>query len=273
MAKGVKFKDLLRDELPKDVLERIPRSFYVVGDIALISLDEDIARRYGSAIAEAIMRLHPSIKAVYARGPRVGVERVTPLIHLGGERRTLAIHKEYGVRILVDIASTYFNPALGEEHRRVAQLVEDGYGVADLFTGVGPFALHIAKLRHCYVIAIDVNPRAVELLSKSIKMNRLRGVVDPIHGDSIHMLKQGCFRSQFDAVIMNLPHVAHELVPYALKIVKERGVLHVYTVARSAEEAVEKVCSSEPRARVLEVRRVLDYAPRKYIYRVTLSRA
>ncbi len=273
VGKGIKFKDLLKESLPNDVLSRIPRSFYVVGDIALLSLDEDIAVRYGREIAKAIMQLHPSIKSVYARGPRKGVERVTPLIHLGGERKTRTLHREYGVVIAVDIERAYFNPALGEEHKRVSDSVPDNSVVLDLFTGVGPFALHIAKKRTSYVIAMDINPYAISLLRESIALNKLKGFVEPIVIDSIALLTNEGFRKEsVDVAIMNLPLEAHKYVGYALKLVRTRGRIHVYTVARTPDEARSKVVNECSTVRVIEVRRVLDYAPRKYVFRVTLEK-
>jgi hypothetical protein len=40
--KGVSYKDLLVGSLPENVLSHLPRSFDIVGDIALIRLDDDL---------------------------------------------------------------------------------------------------------------------------------------------------------------------------------------------------------------------------------------
>ncbi len=270
--RGATLRDLLRGHVPEHVLSRIPRSFYIVGDIALIALDDDIAERYGSLVAEAIMRLQKNVRAVYAKGPRVGVERTCRLKHLGGERRTLTLHREYGVKILVDVEKTYFNPALGEEHRRIAEMTPPGSDVLDAFSGVGPFALHIACTKPSYVIAIDINAACVELMRKSISINRLRGFVEPMHGDSIRLfLEDPPTDSRFDEVIMNLPHQAHRYASEALKLLRIGGLLHVYVVARSPDEAL-RLAGVARGASLVEIRRVLDYAPRKYVYRATLRR-
>jgi tRNA G37 N-methylase Trm5 len=70
VLRGVSYRDLLVGSLPENVLSRLPRSFDIVGDIALIRLDDDLIV-YGG-IAEAIMRIH-SVR------------------HIGGERRTTTI--------------------------------------------------------------------------------------------------------------------------------------------------------------------------------------
>jgi len=275
--RGATFKGLLaeRREVPPEVLARIPGSFDIVGDIALIELEPDVAERYGSAVAKAIMELHPRVRAVYARGPTVGVERVRVLRHIGGEERTVTVHREYGISICVDIAHAYYNPSLAEEHRRIAELVRNGDRVLDMFAGVGPFALHIAKLRSATVIAIDINPYAIACLRRSLELNRLRGDVHPLEGDS--RLADSMLRRVFSHVIMNLPHSSLEFLPVALRLLEPGGALHIYLVAGSAEEARRLVETRAGAAgwelRVVEVRRVLQYAPRRWIYRVSTCTA
>ncbi|HIP57064.1 MAG TPA: class I SAM-dependent methyltransferase family protein [Ignisphaera aggregans] len=273
-------RDFLRDKVPQKDLERIPRSFYIVGDIALISLDIELAERYGHLIAEAIMKLHPRIRAVYARGETVGIERVRRLIFLGGEPHTRTIHRESGINIVVDIAHAYYNPALATEHERVASIIATtpGAKILDAFTGVGPFALHIAKRSWCYVVACDINIYALKLLRESIRLNKLRGHIEALNVDSFKLLESldraGIL---FDYIIMNMPHQAIEALCHALNAVRSRGLIFVYTIAHSDDEALSQVKNKTLECRgiafrVVEVRRVLDYAPRKYIYRLTLER-
>jgi len=266
-------REILRELAPQCV-DKVPRSYYIVGDIALIDLDPSAVAECGEPVARALMELHPRIRAVYAKGSTVGVERVRELIHLGGEARTRTVHREHGISILIDIARAYFNPALGEEHHRLAQRVKHNEVVLDAFTGVGPFALHIARRASAYVLALDINLEALELLAQSTKMNTLRGFIDPVNTDTQYLLN--AFRDEvFDHVILNLPHRATQFVEQALRVTKRGGQVHVYTIAESPEKATEKVLSALPTHSVVvdEVRKVLDYAPRKYIYRVTLIKA
>ena len=278
IRRGVNLRTLLKEVLPCEVVERIPRSFDVVGDIALIELDPDIAHRYGHIVAEAIMRLQPRVRAVFARGATEGVERVRRLIHIGGENRTQTIHREHGILIAVDIAKAYFNPSLSTEHARVASYVDDHDLVLDLFAGVGPFALHIATRCRAYVVACDINVYALQLLRKSIELNRrrIKGFIEPIAIDSIEAIKSYVFRENtFTHIIMNLPHEAPKLSHYVLRIVSRGGLLHIYGIASSPRDFVsslEVVRSFRDSIEIVEVVRVLDYAPRKYIFRATLRR-
>ena len=271
---GKTFKDYLRGRIPEEILKSMPSSYDIIGDIAIIQLPEE-ALRYGNAIAEAIMRVAKNVNSVYAAGPVEGEYRVRKLTHLGGEQRTETVHKEYGVLIRVDVGKTYYNPSLSEEHRRVASLVGEGEDVADLFCGVGPFTLHIVTARRARVFAVDINPHAITCLIESLELNsrKIKGKAVPVMGDVRDFLAVVAPAS-FDRVIMNLPHAAVSFIGEVLSKVKPAGYLHVYTVARSAGEAREAVMNAVPgnfKATILNATRVLDYAPRKFIYRVDVK--
>jgi len=268
---GKTFKDLLKGAVPDEVLEEIPRSYQLVGDIALIHLPPE-AEEYGRLIGEAIMKVSKGVKAVYSAGPVEGEYRVRSLRLIAGEPKTSTIHREYGVSICVDVEKTYFNPSLSEEHVRVARMVRDGEAVADLFCGVGPFTLQIAALRKEVVVyAVDINPHAITCLLRSLQINRgLRGKVQAVCGDASVFLEAVKDRF-FHRIIMNLPHGAINFLGKASRKLRCGGVIHLYTVAESADEAVSLVQDAAGDARELRVRealRVLDYAPHKYVYRV-----
>ena len=54
--RGRTYKDFLKGALPNDVIASLPRSYDVVGDIAIIRLDEEHLP-FAEAIADAIMRV------------------------------------------------------------------------------------------------------------------------------------------------------------------------------------------------------------------------
>ncbi len=273
ISKGLTYKDLLKGVLPEEVIGKLPRSYSIIGDIAVIHLPEELLA-YGSKVASAIMKVAKNVRVVYAASGVKGDYRLMNLVHLGGERRSWTIHKEYRIRIYVDIKKAYYNPSLSEEHRRIARKVRDGEVIIDLFAGVGPFALHILTSRRCRVYVVDINPDAVLCFLKSVDLNRKKivGEFVAVVGDALKFA--GVMRDECaDRIIMNLPHKAPEYVPEVITKVKVGGVLHVYCVARSQNEASKYVLGFvEGRGSVREVVKVLDYAPFKYIYRVDLMR-
>ncbi len=272
---GLSYRDLLRGRIPRELIKLLPRSFRVVGDLALIDLPEELMP-YARDVAEAIMEVSKNVKGVFALRGVEGDFRVEKLVHLGGVKRTETIHTEYGIKFYVDLSKVYFNPTLSTEHRLVAEEVGDGELILDLFSGVGPFAIHIAALRESLVVAVDVNPHAISCLLKSLELNsrKLRGEVIAVRSKAEEII--GLFSdSLFDRVIMNLPHKATDYVPSVLPKVKVGGKLYIYVIATSEKEARSRVEVLEGVGKALNiegVRKVLDYAPRKYIFRVVTSR-
>ena len=64
----------------------------------------------------------------------------------------------------------YWNSRLHTEHERIVNLLTPGEVLADVFAGVGPFALPAAK-KGCAVLANDLNPNSFKYLSSNIKDN------------------------------------------------------------------------------------------------------
>ena len=87
---------------------------------------------------------------------------------IGGSGNTETVHREYGCVYNLDISKVYFSPRLSYEHYRVASQVQEEEIVIDMFAGVGPFSILIAKNHeHVKVYAIDLNPEAVKVAPRS----------------------------------------------------------------------------------------------------------
>jgi tRNA (guanine37-N1)-methyltransferase len=225
--------EVLEGKLPPDLVAALPRALDVVGDIAIIDVPDEL-ESHKLLLGEAVMESHRGIKAVWAKAGNVnGVYRLRDLEFLAGEQRTLTMHKEYGCSYFVDVAKAYFSPRLSHEHERVARLVGEGEVVVDLFAGVGPFVVPIAdNQKTAKVYAIDINPEAVELLKRNIRLNRIDRQVVPIVGDARKVVDEQ-LAGEADRVIMNLPETAYEFVDTACKAVKpEGGIVHFYGFIR-----------------------------------------
>ena len=87
------------------------------------------------------------------------------------------------------------------ERLRVLSLIKKGDFVADLFCGVGPYAILIAKFSGAKkVLANDLNPDAYEYLAMNAKKNKVEERMELSNRDarSFHGLNA-------DKVIMNIP--------------------------------------------------------------------
>jgi len=235
------FAELLVDKLSPHLLASLPRSIDLVGDIAIIEIPSELDA-YKRIIGEAIFETHKNVRTVLAKAGVVsGTYRLREFSVIAGKPKTETTHKEHGCQYYVDLAKAYFSPRLSYEHKRVASLIKEGETVVDLFAGVGPFAIQIAKTHeNVKVYAIDVNPNAVEFLKRNVRLNRVEGKVHPILGDAKQVVKERLV-GVGDRVIMNLPEKAIEFVDAACKALKpEGGIVHFYSFV-SVSDSLENV--------------------------------
>jgi len=235
------FVELLEDKLPPYLLASLPRAVDLVGDIAIVELPPELDA-HKNIIGKAVLESQKNVRTVLAKAGAVGgTFRLREFSVIAGEPKTETIHKEYGCQYHVDLAKVYFSPRLSYEHSRVASLVEEGETVVDLFAGVGPFAILIAKTHEdVEVHAVDVNPYAIEFLKRNIRLNRVEGKVHPIFGDAKQVVEER-LSGVADRVIMNLPEKALEFVDAACGAVKPMGgVVHFYSFV-SASDALENL--------------------------------
>ena len=79
---------------------------------------------------------------------------------------------ESDCRFTFDFSRVYWNSRLHTEHARLVDMFQPHDLVADVFAGVGPFALPAAK-KGCAVLANDLNPESYKYLTLNIKDNRV----------------------------------------------------------------------------------------------------
>jgi tRNA (guanine37-N1)-methyltransferase len=205
----------------EDILGYRPR-YEVIGDIAILDPDES------EEVGSTLMAFHKNVRAVHSPASAVeGEFRIRRFRHIAGEMRTYTVHKEHGLRYSVDLEKAYFTPRLGTERLRVAQQVAPSNVVLDMFAGVGPFALLMAK-SGAHVIAIEKNPAAVSYLKENASLNKIEDI-EILEGDAAKLALS--YENQADHVIMNLPHSASEFLIPAMTAAKKGGTIHYYSIS------------------------------------------
>ena len=249
--------EALNNQLPHNLLANLPHSLDVIGNIAIIEIPPEL-KAHEALIGQAILKTQKNIKTVLAKaGDISGTFRVRDYTFIAGENKTTTVHREYGCQYHVDVAKVYFSPRLSTEHQRVASLVQSEEVVVDLFAGVGPFAVLIAKTNKTVkVYAVDLNPEAVRLLEENVRVNLVEGRVYPVLADA-REIAQTKLKGVADRVIMNLPETAIEFVDAACNAVKPTGgIVHFYAFVRQPDtiEDVKQQFSYlvEKNGRVLE---------------------
>jgi tRNA (guanine37-N1)-methyltransferase len=239
------------------------RAYDVIGDIAIVEIPDELAQRR-VVIGETLLSFNKNVKCVFEkRGEISGPHRTRRFLHLAGEKRTKTIHREYGCQFALDIKKVFFSPRLATERKRIAGMVRDGEKVLDMFCGVGPFSIIIA--RHSYpreIHASDINEHAVAYLKKNVVLNKVKNVF-PYKEDARRIFD---IVGNVDRCIMNLPAQGWDFIDLARE---HSRYLHFYTIAQTLGDAVAKI-----RARGMKIissRIVKEYSPQESIYCLDLE--
>lgn len=226
--------EALKDKLSPSELASLPRSIDVIGDIAIVEIPDELKHRE-QLIGNAILEVCRNVQTVYVKAGKVeGVFRTRPLRYVAGALKEETVHKEYGCTFVLNVNKVYFSPRLLSERQRVVSQVKAGETVVDMFTGVGPYAIRIAKATNARVYAIDVNPEAIRYLKRNIELNKVQDRVIPILGDARQVILSK-LTNVADRVIMNLPTQAYEYLDAACQALRrEGGVIHYYEFTEEA---------------------------------------
>jgi tRNA (guanine37-N1)-methyltransferase len=259
--------------VPENLRPLLPTSFDIIGDIAVFKLADGLAP-YAAAIGHAMLDASKNLASAALDQGVEGELRVRSLHVVAGRQSTRTIHREYGIELELDPSLVYFSPRLASERWRIAQAVGDGERVLDMFCGVGPFSILIAKKAEpSSVECVDSNAHAIEFLRANIAKNKVTNV--SAHLGDAHELAPKL--GPADRIIMNLPHSAHEFLPEALAAAAPGAWLHVYQVVdKGAEERrARELEGLAPRTICMEWRVVHPYSPGSSIvaYDMHLSEA
>jgi tRNA (guanine37-N1)-methyltransferase len=210
-----------------------------VGDIAIVKLPDlslTEKRRVAKMLLEEMKNVHVVVEQ---EGGIEGEYRLRKLRHLAGEKRTDTVHRENGCVFRVDIGGCYFSPRLSTERLRVAQEVSKKERVLNMFAGVGPFSILIAKTAGARVTSCELNKLAVKLHVENNTTNRVANLVTVIQGDAGDIPK--LLGVKFDRILMPLPAGADKFLPVALRLIRKGGMIHYYRhlLGENEDEAAE----------------------------------
>ena len=231
----------LRGKIPDRLLSDLPHSFDIIGEIAVVELSQELTE-FSSAIGEGVLKINPHLRLVLRKSSEVsGTFRTRKFETIAGAGNTETDHKEFSCVLQLDVAKVYFNPRLSHERMRVARQVTEGEHVLDMFAGVGPYSILIAKTQQdSKVYSVDINPEAFMYLERNILLNRVADRVVPLLGDAGKLAARD-LRGMADRVIMNLPSESNRFLEAAVKALKEEwGVIHYYTFA-SRSDSVDEI--------------------------------
>jgi tRNA (guanine37-N1)-methyltransferase len=262
-------KSALKSVLSDDELDHLSSAFDVIGDIAIIKIPPELEPKE-RLIGEELLRRMKNVTTVLKQTSDVrGEYRVRDVSPISGAEKYETVYKENGVSFQVDVRTVYFSPRLSTERSRIRSLVTDKEVILNMFAGLGTFSFIIAKSVDCTVHSVDLNPAAIRLAEKSLRLNkRMKGRVLPVLSDAAEYANMHA--GEFDRILMPLPERAREFLPAAVKAAKKEGAtIHYYVHLPQEEFAdgswIERHLKSLQFSRKYEVRlwkRVREVGPR-----------
>src|SRR3989337_386716 len=205
-------KKALENVLSEKESEDLFSAFDQIGDIIIVRIPDSLLSKK-KIIGETLLEQVKTAKSVFYQSSSVE-----------GDFRTR------------DLEKAFFSPRLSTERDRIAELVQDGEIVINMFGGVGMFSIIAAKRKKCTVYNIDINPIAAKLCEKNIELNKLAGRVISIHGDAAQIIEEQ-LSDQGDRVLMLLPERSDEFLNSAILATKSNGIIHYYSHIHADEKS------------------------------------
>lgn len=289
--------DIFKSVLP--VNEEHCSSFSQIGHIVHVNLRDHLLD-YKNIIGEVLLDKLPNCKTVVNKCNVINnTYRNFSMEVLAGEKDFLVSVKENKCVFTFDFSTVYWNSRLCKEHERIIAFVKTGDILFDIFAGVGPFSIPIAK-KKCTVFANDLNPESYKWLNYNVQKNKVNldffksynmDGKDFIRDVILTFLKKIIVEDKDMGdkkihVTMNLPAMAVEFLNVfngGLKElaegyrVKHKPIVHVYCFAggnnhkKIAQDMVESNIGCSIDENLIEILDVRNVSPQKEMMRVTFT--
>ena len=221
-------KKALEDVLTTDESDELISAFDQIGEIIIVRIPDSLLSKK-KIIGETLLNEVKIVKSVFYQASAVeGDFRTRNLEILAGEDNTETEYKEFGCRFRVDVANAFFSPRLSTERERIANLIQEGEIMTNMFAGVGMFSIMAAKKTKCTVFSLDINPVASKLCEKNIELNKLAGDVISINGNATDIINEQLMNKS-DRTLMLLPERSDEFLESAINTTKDGGIIHYYS--------------------------------------------
>lgn len=244
----------------------LPSSYQIIGNIILIKLPNVKKREQKKRIAESLMTIFPYVKTVCEITAIKGELR-EPKVRILAGNGTDTIHREGSILYRLDVSKIMFSKGNLFERQRLIKKIKERETIIDMFAGIGYFSLGLAKFSKARrIISIEKNRIAFNYLKENIKLNNIKKI-KPMRGDCRRLAKD--LKGKADRVIMGYLINTEKYLPFALTMLKKKGIIHFHNIYKEEhlwEKPVQEISNLVEcfgyRYRIIEKRKVKSYAPR-----------
>jgi tRNA wybutosine-synthesizing protein 2 len=228
----------------------------VIGDILILKKQVDNPHE--------LLKI-PGVNRVVKMGSIKGPMR-EPEVEILLGRGTETVHKENHCLFKLDVSQVMWSKGNTTERMRMAQIVEDGETVVDLFAGIGyfsiPMAVHASPEK---IYAVEINPVAHDYLKENIRLNRVQDVVEPLLGNCRDIAP----RNVADRVLMGYIGNTYQYLDLAFQVLKEGGIIHYHESVPDKlkfKRPIERIkeASNGFKVEILNQRVIKKYSPGVY---------
>ena len=246
-------KKALASVLSEKESEDLISAFDQIGDIIIVRIPDTLLSKK-KIIGKTLLNEVKIVRSVYYQASDVeGDFRTRNLEIIAGEDNTETEYKEFGCKFIVDVEKAFFSPRLSTERERIANLIQEGEIVTNMFAGVGMFSIMSAKKKKCIVYSLDINPIASKLCEKNIELNKLAGKIISINGDASKIIKEQ-LEDKSDRTLMLLPERSDEFLEPAINTTKNGGIIHYYSHIHANKKSEAAKLSEEHYLQVTSVK-------------------
>ncbi|CAD8108795.1 unnamed protein product [Paramecium primaurelia] len=241
------YNEVLQKLLPQNV--SAPQGYEIIGKIAHFNLSpEQLPYRY--LIGQVLLDKNKHLQTVCNKLEKLhNVYRTPQLELLAGKNSYDAIVPEGGIRLFLNFEKVYWCTRLYSERERIIKFIKElsngqKIKVLDLFCGIGPFSIRIAKDLNANCLANDLNPECFNYLQKNIVENKVQNQVIPLNMDAREVVLKIYDKEidfDFNHVYMNLPVLALNFLDVFKGFTQKTGkqdlpYIHVYGFAKGKDD-------------------------------------
>ncbi|XP_050316309.1 tRNA (guanine(37)-N1)-methyltransferase isoform X5 [Anthonomus grandis grandis] len=280
---------ILRAVLPRD--KEGVSSFTKVGHIVHVNLREHLMP-YKNLIGEVLFDKVQGCQSVVNKVNMIdNTFRHFKMEVLKGDSNMHTLLKENNCKFEFDFSTVYWNSRLCTEHERIVKSIGNDHVLFDVFAGVGPFAIPVAK-KKSKVYANDLNPESYKWLMHNKKLNKISDeYFEGYNMDGrdfiLTVLKENLPKHVGKQIVvtMNLPALAVEFLNSFVGLLKNSENISTLTVyvycftkgenpeqlARDLIHTNLKVKGVNVDEKIKEIFKVRTVSSMKEMMRVTLS--
>jgi len=261
-----KIKEILKDKIPLDLIEDIPKKWEIIGEVGIIKLDKKLSsysKKIGKVYSDVL-----NCKTILEDTGGIGGEFRKPEVKiLYGSTNTETVHIENKIKFKLDPQKIMFSSGNMDERKRTARIPNKGEVIADLFAGIGYFSIPMAVYSNPKkIFACEKNPIAYKYLSENITLNNVNDIVKPVLGDN----RKTAPKQVADRVILGYFGNTKDFIQTAIDALKQKqGIIHYHdlfpneSVPKEAIKIIDKIADINNRkVKLLNYRLVKSFAPR-----------